>query len=115
MKPIELDRLLELQLAPGITARVVTSQTMTVAHVQLQKDAILAEHKHINEQIVNVMEGELELTVQGEAHVLTPGMVLVLPPNVPHSGRALTDVKVVDVFHPVREDFRQTSFAGYKD
>ena len=28
-----------------------------------------------------------------------------LPPMVPHSGAAKTDVYVVDVFHPVREDF----------
>ncbi len=115
MKPIELDLLLELQLAPGITARVVTADSMTVAHVHLQKGAILAEHKHINEQVVNVIEGELELTVNGEPHRLTPGKVMVLPGNVPHSGRAITDVRIIDVFHPVREDFRQTSFAGYKD
>ncbi|MCP4549367.1 MAG: cupin domain-containing protein, partial [bacterium] len=67
----------------------------------------LAEHAHDNEQIVNVMEGELELTVEGQKHLLVPGKVLVLPPNVPHSGRAVTDVYVVDTFHPVREDFRK--------
>jgi len=37
----------------------------------------------------------------------------VLEPNVPHSGVAKTDVRVIDVFHPVREDFRGASFGGY--
>ena len=41
------------------------------------------------------------------------GKVMVLAPNVPHSGKALTDVNVIDVFHPVREDFRGASFGGY--
>ena len=61
-----------------------------------------------------VIEGELELTVEGKTHSLVPGVVMVLPPNVPHSGRAVTDVKVVDVFHPAREDFRGDSFGGYE-
>ncbi|MCP4685266.1 MAG: cupin domain-containing protein, partial [bacterium] len=77
----------ELTLAKGIVARVVTGDSMTVAHVKLAEGAILAEHAHDNEQIVNVMEGELELTVEGQKHLLVPGKVLVLPPNVPHSGR----------------------------
>ncbi len=95
-----------LTLAPGITARVVTGDTLTVTHVILDKGAILPVHAHPQEQIVNVMEGELELTVGGKAHRLTRGKVMVLPSNVPHSGRAITRVFVIDVFHPVREDLR---------
>jgi quercetin dioxygenase-like cupin family protein len=103
----------ELKLADGIVARVVTGESMTVAHVKLAKGAVLAEHKHVNEQIVNVMEGELELEVEGKKQRLVPGKVLILPPNIPHSGRAITDVYVVDAFHPVREDFRDPNFKGY--
>lgn len=103
----------QLQLARGIAARVVTGDSMTVAHVKLAEGAVLAEHAHENEQIVNVVKGELELTVSGERHVLAPGKVMVLPPNVPHAGRAITDVYVIDVFHPVREDFRDPDFKGY--
>ncbi|MCP4674730.1 MAG: cupin domain-containing protein [Deltaproteobacteria bacterium] len=103
----------ELKLAEGIVARVVTGDSMTVAHVKLAEGAVLAEHSHENEQIVNVMEGELELTVEDQKHILVPGKVLILPPNIPHSGRAITDVYVVDTFHPVREDFRDPNFKGY--
>lgn len=105
MPLIDLDQLNELNLADKIRARVVNTDNLSVAHVRLDAGAILPEHAHINEQIVNVVEGELELTVDGEPVILTPGKVMVLPPNLPHSGRALTDVYVVDVFHPVREDF----------
>jgi quercetin dioxygenase-like cupin family protein len=86
---------------------------MTVAHVKLDAGAILPEHEHVHEQVVNVIQGELELTADGVSHSLTPGKVMVLAPNVPHSGRAVTDARVIDVFHPVREDFRGTSFSGY--
>jgi quercetin dioxygenase-like cupin family protein len=113
MALVNLETQHELQLAEGVAARVVTAESMTVAHVQIKAGAMLAEHKHPHEQVVNVIEGELELTVEGKPHSLTPGKVMVLPPNVPHAGRAVTDCRVVDVFHPVREDFRGSAFAGY--
>ncbi len=113
MPLIELDQQPDLEIAPGIHARVVTAENVTVAHVHLTKGTLLPEHEHPHEQVVNVIEGELELTVEDEATILRPGRVMVLPSNVPHSGRALTEVRVVDVFHPVREDFRGGSFGGY--
>ncbi len=104
---VNLNRLPELQLAPGIMARVVTAQAMTVAHVTLEAGALLPLHTHVNEQLVNVVEGHLELTVDGVKHDLVPGTVMVLAPNIPHSGKAITNCRVIDVFHPIREDFRQ--------
>lgn len=115
MKPIHLDKLNELQLAAGIAARVVTAESMSVAFVQIAAGSLLPEHHHPNEQVVCVIEGELELTVDGEPHILVPGRVMVLPPNLPHSGRAITDCRVIDVFHPVREDFRRSASGGSED
>jgi quercetin dioxygenase-like cupin family protein len=56
--------------------------------------------------VVNVLAGTLDLVVDGQTTRLTPGMAFVIPPNVPHSGRAITACRVLDVFSPVREDYR---------
>lgn len=113
MKEVNLDDIKQLQLADGIAARIITTDTMTIAHVTLTAGALLPEHQHHHEQVVNVTAGELELIVDGQPHRLTPGKVMVLAPNMPHSGRAITDCRVIDVFHPIREDFRASSFGGY--
>jgi quercetin dioxygenase-like cupin family protein len=105
MPLINLENVKELTLAPGIRARVVNTADISVTHVVLDEGALLPMHTHPNEQIVNVIDGELELVVAGEIHTLTLGRVMVLPPMVPHSGRATTKCYVVDVFHPVRDDF----------
>ncbi len=110
---IILDDLPELVIAEGIHMRAVTAESLTVAHVKIAAGSLLPEHSHPNEQVVNVMEGELEMVVDGQTHNLTRGKVLVLPSNVIHSGRASTDCLVVDVFHPAREDFKGSSFDGY--
>ena len=94
------------EMAPGAKARFVHSEKMTLAYWNIAPGAGVPEHSHPHEQIVNVMEGELNLTVDGETQKLGPGSVVVLPPDTVHSGEAVTDCHVLDVFCPVREDFR---------
>lgn len=96
----------EKELVPGIFAKLVHMEGMSVAHVRLEKGAVLPEHAHIHEQMTNILEGELEMTVGGETKVCKPGDIIVLESNMPHSARALTECYLIDVFQPVREDYR---------
>lgn len=96
----------EREVVPGYRGRFVHSPNMTVAHWNITAGYPLPQHTHLHEQVVNVIEGNLEITVGGETRVLEPGNIVVIPPHVPHSGRALTDCRVIDVFYPVREDYR---------
>lgn len=109
MPVIDLNKLKEIQLAPGIRARVVSTGNVSIAHVILDEGAQIAQHTHHNEQVANVVEGELELVVEGTALVLKPGQALILAPMTPHSARAIKRCYVIDVFHPVREDFVRAS------
>ena len=59
-----------------------------------------------HEQVVHLYEGEFELTVDGQTSRLSSGTVFAIPANIRHSGRAITDCRVMDVFCPVREDYR---------
>lgn len=106
MSLVELHNTNTIELAKGVTAQVVHTANLSVAHVTLLKDSVVPQHSHHQEQIVNVIDGELELIVDGKPTVLTRGKALVLPPMVPHSARAITQVYVIDVFHPAREDFK---------
>ena len=94
------------EIAPGFSARFVHTNGMTVARVDVRADARLPSHAHPHEQVTTVLSGELELTVGGDVRVLKPGMVAFIPGGVPHSARAVTVCEVLDVFHPVRDDYR---------
>jgi len=103
---LRLENIEEREMVPGYRARFVHTDNMTFAYWNIDAGASLPEHSHPHEQVYTLLEGEFELTVSGEARVTTPGAVAVIPPHVPHSGRAITDCRVLDVFHPTRDDYR---------
>lgn len=103
---VELDRVRVREPVPGYRVRFVHSASMTVAYWEIEAGAAMPEHSHSHEQIVNLTEGDFELMVGDEVRVLSPGLIAVIPPDVPHSGRALSACRIIDVFHPVREDYR---------
>ena len=57
-------------------------------------------------RILIIIEGQLDMLIGGEPYSLTAGMYHVIPSNTPHSAIAVTDCKAIDVFNPVREDYR---------
>ena len=96
----------EKEIVPGYRGKFVHSENMTLGFWEVDQGAALPEHSHPHEQIANVLEGRFELTVNGEPRVLEPGMVAVIPGGVPHSGKALTSCRLMDAFHPAREDYK---------
>lgn len=94
------------ELFPGCRARLVHTEKMTISQVSLDAGAVVPEHNHEHEQVSNVIDGKFEFTIGGNTHILEPGQIAVIPPNVPHVGKALTDCYIVDVFCPVREDYK---------
>ena len=103
---LDLKDIVEREIVPGYRAKFVHSENMTLAYWDVDSGAELPEHSHPHQQIANVLEGKFELTVDGESRVLEPGQVAVIPSGVPHSGKAVTSCRLLDVFHPVRDDYR---------
>lgn len=94
------------ELVAGISGHYAHGAALTLGYVEIKEGAILPEHYHPHEQITFIMEGQLDMTIGGKFIPLTAGMYYVIPSNVPHSAIAKTDCKAIDVFNPVREDYK---------
>jgi len=103
---IKLENIEGKEIVPGFTARFVHSENMTFAYWTIKAGSSLPHHSHPQEQVATMLEGELELTVDGETRLVKPGDVAVIPGDVPHSGTAVTDCRILDVFYPLREDYK---------
>jgi len=94
------------ELVPGITGYYAHGTNMSFGYVEIKEGSILPEHRHIHEQITFIIEGQLDMVIDGKPCSLTTGMYYVIPSNTPHSAVAKTACKVIDAFNPVREDYR---------
>lgn len=103
---IHLSEIAAREILPGFSAKFIHTSSITLSYWDVKKGSVLPNHKHVHEQVTQVEEGEFELTVGGETNVYTKGMVAIIPSWVEHSGVALTDCKICDIFSPVREDYK---------
>ena len=94
------------EMFPGYTGRFIHTASMTFAFWEVKAGSRVPEHAHVHEQVAQIMEGKFELTVDDIPLLLEPGNTAVIPSNVKHSGIAITDCVLLDVFSPVREDYR---------
>ncbi|WP_221351113.1 cupin domain-containing protein [Streptomyces beigongshangae] len=85
----------------------IHGDTMTVTLWQFDQGGDVPVHQHPHEQIVHCLEGTFEVTVDKEVVVLGAGESVVIPGGVDHSARARTAARGIDIFHPVREDYRR--------
>ncbi len=103
---VQLKDIEQKELLPGFKSRMIHTEKITLAYWEIQAGSILPEHSHPHEQVAaQVLSGRFELTLDGETKVMKAGDIAVIPSNVVHSGRAITDCQLLDVFSPVREDY----------
>jgi quercetin dioxygenase-like cupin family protein len=91
----------------GWYGRYFHSPSMTFAHFDFKRGSSIHEHFHSQEEVYEVIEGELEVTIDGETQIARAGLVLVavVPSNARHSVNALTDGRVIIVDYPLRGEF----------
>lgn len=94
------------ELVAGAQVCFVHGENMTLAYWEFDPGAMVPEHSHEHEQVTNVVEGVFELSVDGDSARLEAGSVVVIPSGASHSGRSITRCRLIDAFHPVREDYR---------
>ena len=93
------------EIVPGYFGRFIHSDKTTTAIWEIKAGHELPLHSHHHEQISIITEGKFEMQIGEETKVYEPGGVIVIPSHVPHSGKSITDCKIIDIFCPVREEY----------
>src|ERR1700677_2941965 len=86
-----------IERLPGWFGRYFYSSNMTFAHYDFTRGASIHEHSQPEEEVYEVIEGELEVTIDGVAQIARSGIVAIVPGNVRHSVKALTDGRAIIV------------------
>ena len=92
---------------PGVTIHTAAGERIMLSLVEFEPHAVVEPHSHPHEQMGMLLEGEMTFVIGDERHVLQPGEMWRIPGGVLHSAIAGDKrVKALDVFHPVRDDYR---------
>jgi quercetin dioxygenase-like cupin family protein len=91
---------------PGVQSAMEHSQQITYGHVNLEEGVVVPVHSHPYEQWTFIINGQMEFTLNGEKRLLLPGTGAYIPSSAPHGAVAVTACTVIDVFTPVREDYK---------
>jgi len=95
----------EEHLNPLLGRRVVHTDRLTIARLNLKQGCVVPSHWHENEQVCTVEEGRLQFVYPAGAIEVGAGESLEIPSGVPHEVIALEDSVALDIFAPRREDW----------
>ncbi len=92
---------------PGVHIKTCAAEKMMLSVVDLEPHAIVEEHAHPHEQVGMVLAGRVTFFIGDEQKTLSAGDLFRIPGNVRHRVVVLDDpVKALDIFYPVREEYR---------
>ena len=99
---------------PGVKRKVFHARGGTVVLNHLEPGHSPRPHSHVHEQIVCILSGEAEFTVDHRVFKVRPGSLLAIPPNAEHFARVTGKETLVnlDLFIPGREDYLASPISG---
>jgi quercetin dioxygenase-like cupin family protein len=106
MPVVDITSLRTVERVPGWFGRYFHSSNMTFAHYDFRRGSSIHEHAHPEEEVYEVIAGELEITIDGVAQRIKPGLVAIVPGGARHSVNALTDGRAIIIDHPRRPEFQ---------
>jgi quercetin dioxygenase-like cupin family protein len=94
-----------IERLPGWKGRYFHTANLTFAHYEFTRGSSIHEHFHPEEEVYEVIDGALEVTIDGVSQIAQAGVVAIVPSNARHSVKALTDGRAIIVDHPARPEF----------
>jgi quercetin dioxygenase-like cupin family protein len=101
------DNLIDKALFDGVTARLAWGEKLMFSLVCFEPGGVVPEHDHPHEQAGICLDGHFELIVDGQARIIRPRQMYIIPGGTPHAARALdAPCKTLDVFAPPRDEYK---------
>jgi quercetin dioxygenase-like cupin family protein len=95
------------KLADGVSVKTFWGERMLTSVFTAEAGTAVPMHSHPHEQIGFVLEGRGKLIIGDKEEIVEPGVLLVIPSNIPHGGERLQEKLVIlDFFSPVREEYK---------
>jgi len=94
-KVVSLESLAAYQKDAVVSRTVIDKQAGTVTLFAFDKGQGLSPHTAPYDALVNVLDGEVEITLDGRPSRVKKGEMLIMPAGMPHGLKAVTPFKML--------------------
>jgi quercetin dioxygenase-like cupin family protein len=94
-QPAKIAELVNYQDGAIVSREIVKKPTGTVTVFAFSEGQGLSEHTAPFDALVQVLEGEVEITISGKPHFLQGGELILMPANKPHALKAFKRFKML--------------------
>ncbi|MGB6094656.1 MAG: cupin domain-containing protein [Moheibacter sp.] len=90
-----LEEMIEYTDGGVISKQVTKAKGGNLTLFSFDKEQGLSEHKTPFDAIVQILDGEAEITIDGKPHRLKKGDCIIMPANIPHALKAIEPFKML--------------------
>ena len=94
-KIINPQELVSYQTGSVVSRTVIDKKTGTCTLFAFDAGQGLSEHTAPYDAFVQIVDGEAEVTINGEPHVVAAGQIIIMPANIPHELKAVKPFKML--------------------
>jgi quercetin dioxygenase-like cupin family protein len=94
-KELDLTALVDYQSGAVVSREVVSRKTGSVTLFAFDRGQGLSEHTTPYDALVQVIDGEAEITISGRSRRVAAGQVIIMPANEPHALKAAKRFKMM--------------------
>lgn len=94
-KPEIVNDLVNYQNESVVSRTLIEKETGTITLFAFSKGQALSEHTAPFDALVNVLDGQAEVTISGKPFVVMQGEMITMPANKPHALQAVKRFKML--------------------
>lgn len=87
--PINVEDMIQYQKESVVSMEIIKKELGTVTLFAFDQGQGLSEHSAPFDAMVQIVDGEAEITLAGEPHTVKKGEMIIMPANVPHALQAV--------------------------
>jgi quercetin dioxygenase-like cupin family protein len=87
--------MIQYQTGAVVSRVIIKSASGTVTLFAFDEGQELSEHKTPFEALVHLLDGEAEIIIDGAAHQLAAGDIIIMPADHPHAVKAVKRFKMM--------------------
>ena len=95
MQVKSLSDLVKYQENAVVSSEIIKKDTGTVTLFAFDKGQGLSEHTAPFDALVNIIDGQAEVTISGKPFIVKEGEMIIMPANKPHSLKAAEKFKML--------------------